>query len=393
MIWKKYSVKHIVIIISAVTAVTLGTVFFPIVKKNGVSIAEIKSTAIEKKAPDKLLEPKITHIRTPKAVKAIYMTGWVAGTKTWREQLVGFIKKTEINSLVIDVKDYTGMVSFDTGSAKIKEAGSEEVRVKDMREFLAELHGAGIYAIARITVFQDPYYAKKHLSIAVQTKKGALWKDRKGISYIDPGAKEYWDYIVEIARASEKAGFDELNFDYIRFPSDGNMSDIVFPVSGALAKDKPAALDKFFSYLHKELREGPNALSTPISADVFGMVTSNTDDLNIGQLLEPIASHFDFVAPMVYPSHYPATFLGYKNPSAHPYEVVRFAMEKGVGRLQAPTSTPTKLRPWLQDFDLGADYGAAEVRAQMKAVYDAGLTSWMIWDASNKYTQSAFGAE
>ncbi|MDP2669006.1 MAG: putative glycoside hydrolase [bacterium] len=391
MIWKKYSAKHILIIIFALGAVVLSSSAFSIIKKSGVSVAEIKASVEEYGAAP---TPKpVVHIATPKAVKAIYMTSWVAGTPKWRAQLVDFIKKTEINSLVIDVKDYTGTVSFDTQSSVIKKEGSEEVRVNDMREFLSELHTAGIYAIARITVFQDPYYAKKHPGIAVQTKNGALWKDRKGISYMDPGAKEYWDYIIEIARASEKAGFDELNFDYIRFPSDGNMSDISFPVSGAEAKNKVAVMDKFFSYLHKELREGPNALSTPISADVFGMVTSNFDDLNIGQILEPIAKYFDYVAPMVYPSHYPPTFRGFKNPAAHPYEVVLFAMEKGVGRLQAPTSTPTKLRPWLQDFDLGTDYGVAEVRAQIKATYDSGLTSWMIWDASNKYTQNAFEAE
>ncbi|KKT62034.1 MAG: hypothetical protein UW55_C0018G0001, partial [Candidatus Giovannonibacteria bacterium GW2011_GWA2_44_26] len=127
-----------------------------------------------------------------------------------------------------------------------------------------------------------------------------------------------------------------------------------------------------------------------ISADVFGMTTTNTDDLNIGQVLEPIAKYFDYVAPMVYPSHYPATFRGFKNPAAHPYEIVLFAMNEGVKRLQAPTSTPMKLRPWLQDFDLGIDYGVTEVNAQKKAVYDSGLTSWMSWDASNKYTRGAY---
>jgi len=333
--------------------------------------------------------PKPKHVETPTAVRAIYMTSWVAGTPKWRAELVDFIKNSEINSLIIDVKDYTGMVAFDTQSEKIKAEGSEEIRVKDMREFIEELHDADIYAIARITVFQDPHYAKKHLNIAVQKKNGTLWKDRKGLSYLDPGAKEYWDYIIEIARASEAAGFDELNFDYIRFPSDGNMSDIAFPVSGTRAKDKPAVLDEFFAYLDQSLSDLP----TPISADVFGMVTTNTDDLNIGQLLEPIAKHFDYVAPMIYPSHYPAAFHGYKNPAAHPYEIVKIAMESGVARLQAPTSTPTKLRPWIQDFDLGADYGVAEIKAQKQAIYDSGLTSWMSWDAANKYTREAYEKE
>lgn len=388
MIWKNYSAKKLFIIISVLTALVFSTAIFSMLEKNGISVAEVKSGMdIKNDIPD---TPKINHIATPSAVKAIYMTSWVAGTPKWRAEILDLINKTELNSLVIDVKDYTGMVSFDTQSQIIKDEGSEEVRVNDLREFIEELHKNNIYVIARITVFQDPYYAKKHPDVAVQTKKGAVWKDRKGLSFVDPGAKQFWDYIIEISRASEKIGFDELNFDYIRFPSDGNMSDIAYPMSGDLAKDKPAVLDKFFAYLHAELREGKNALSTPISADVFGMTTSNFDDLNIGQVLEPIAKHFDYVAPMVYPSHYPATFQGFKNPAMHPYEIIHFAMSKGVERLQAPTSTPMKLRPWLQDFDLGAEYGTPEVRAQIKAVYDVGLTSWMIWDASNKYTGAAY---
>lgn len=390
MIWKNFSAKKLWVVIPVFVAVVLSAQAFYQLKKNGVTVAEIKSSEIKKNIVAEAVPVKPKHVATPKAVKAIYMTSWVAGTTKWREQMVDLIKKTEINSLVIDVKDYTGRVSFDTQNPKVKESGAEEIRVKDMRNFIEQLHASGIYVIARITVFQDPFYSKTHQSIAVQTKKGALWKDRNGLSYMDPGARAYWDYIIEIAKASESAGFDELNFDYIRFPSDGNMADIVFPVSGASAKNKPAVLDKFFSYLHKELREGQNALPTPISADVFGMTTSNTDDLNIGQLLEPIASHFDYVAPMVYPSHYPPTFQGFKKPAEHPYEIIHFAMSRGVARLAAPTSTPEKLRPWLQDFNLGAKYGVAEVRAQMKAVYDVGLTSWMSWDASNKYTLGAY---
>ena len=328
--------------------------------------------------------PKIKHIKTPEAVKAIYMSSWVAGTKDWRGKLVDMIKKTELNSVVIDVKDYTGRISFDTGDPAIKEIGSEEIRVKDMKDFIESLHGAGIYAIARITVFQDPYYSKKHLDQAVQKKSGLIWKDKKGLSYVDPASREYWDYIVEVARASERAGFDELNFDYIRFPSDGDMKNISFPVSKD--KNKVEALSEFFAYLNSKLSD----LSVPISADVFGMVATNYDDLNIGQVLEAIAPYFDYISPMVYPSHYPPGFQNYKNPAAHPYEIVRFSMDKAVERLIAASSTPFKLRPWLQDFDLGKNYGVAEVEAQKKAVYDSGLTSWMSWDAGNKYTQGAY---
>ena len=334
--------------------------------------------------------PKVRHIATPTAVRAIYMTSWVAGTDGWRKELVDFVKKTEVNSIVIDVKDYSGHILFDTGDEIIKKSGAEEVRSKDMKEFIEILHDADIYAIARITVFQDPFYSKNHLSTAVQRKNGTLWKDRKGLSYVDPSSQEFWDYIIRIAQASEKVGFDELNFDYIRFPSDGDMKDIRYPVSDfSNGQTKSKILESFFAYLQKGLA----STGVPLSADVFGMVTTNYDDLNIGQVLESIAPYFDYIAPMVYPSHYPPTFLGYKKPAEYPYEVVKFSMEKAVGRMITASTTPSKLRPWLQDFNLGATYDAAKIKAQKKAVYDAGLNSWMMWDPANKYTRGGYDTQ
>ncbi|MEK7559808.1 MAG: putative glycoside hydrolase [Patescibacteria group bacterium] len=344
-------------------------------------------------------EEKVEHIKTPEPLKAIYMTSWVAGTPKWRTELVNFIKKSEINSLVTDVKDYTGRVAFDTKSKLVDTAGSEEIRIQDLKEFVNELHQNNIYAIARITVFQDPFYAKYNSDIAVKTKTGSNWKDRKGLMYIDPSAEEFWQYTVEVAREAEKMGFDELNFDYIRFPSDGNMKDIAFPISqkvlsgldsGGLSIDSPLAkeilLEQFFKYLNSALKN----TGVPISADVFGMTMTNFDGLNIGQVLERIEPYFDYVSPMVYPSHYPATFQGFKNPAAHPYEVVLYSMKRGVERVIAASSSPLKLRPWLQDFDLGAIYDAQKIRAQIQATYDAGLTSWMMWDPANKYTKDGY---
>ena len=338
-------------------------------------------------------EEKVEHLKTPESLKAIYMTSWVAGTRDWRAELVDFIKKSEINALVIDVKDYTGKVAFDTASSLVDNAGSEEIRIRDLKEFIKILHDNNIYAIARITVFQDPHYAKYNPATAVKTKAGENWKDRKGLMYVDPSAKEFWDYTVAIAKEAEKIGFDELNFDYIRYPSDGNMRDIAFPMSSLatttsidLPLTKELLLENFFRYLQNALKD----TGVPISADVFGMVMTNYDGLNIGQVLEKIFPYFDYVAPMVYPSHYPSTFQGFKNPAEHPYEVVKYSMQRGVGRMIMASSSPLKLRPWLQDFDLGATYDAAKIRAQIQATYDAGLTSWMMWDPSNKYTRDGY---
>ncbi len=357
--------------------------------KLGNPIEYVSSKAASSTSQNEKQAAKVNHLKTPKPVRGIYMTSWVAGTPKWRAELVDFVKKTEINSIVIDVKDYSGRVSFDTENKKIKEVGSEEIRVRDMAEFIEELHGNGIYAIARISVFQDPFYSKEYPQSAVKRKNGAIWKDRKGLSYVDPSARDFWDYIAEVGRASSRAGFDELNFDYIRFPSDGNMTDVVFPLSNE--KSKADVLDEFFNYLERELKSEKD--SVPISADVFGMTTTNADDLGIGQVLERVAEYFDYVSPMVYPSHYPPTFIGFKNPADHPYEVINHSMSAAVLRLSAPTSTPEKLRPWLQDFDLGATYDATMIREEKKAVYDSGLDSWLIWDPSNKYTRGAYDLE
>lgn len=333
-------------------------------------------------------EEKVRHLKTPDAVRAIYMTSWVAGTGYWREDLAKFIDSTELNSVIIDVKDYSGRISFETDDKYIQTLGASEKRIPDIRDFIKYLHGKNIYVIARISVFQDPYFVAKHPEFAVKKKNGATWKDYKGITWVDPSAKDFWNYIVVLAKESERVGFDELNFDYIRFPSDGNMRDIAYDYWDE--KTPPAdVMKEFFAYLRSEL----NDVGVPLSADLFGMTTVNYDDLNIGQVLENAALYFDYIAPMVYPSHYPTGFNNFKNPAAHPYEIVNQAMSFASARLIAASSTPSKLRPWLQDFDLGATYDAPMVRKQIQAVYDAGLNSWMIWDASNKYTREVYQQE
>lgn len=338
-----------------------------------------------------------SYVSTPEPLKGIYMTSWVAGTPSLRNGLVNLIDNTELNAVVIDIKDYSGKIVFPISDPALKAYGSEEVRVKDMQDFVQSLHQKNIYVIARIAVFQDAYFVKYRPDLAVKNKAGtAVWKDRKGISWIDPGSREYWDYIILLAQDARKIGFDEINFDYIRFPSDGNMADISYPFSSTTPKTE--VLREFFQYAHDKLAQddGTPAGATgrmKISADMFGMVTTAQDDMGIGQVLENALPYFDYVAPMVYPSHYPPTFQGFAMPEAHPYDVVHYAMSEGVKRAIAASSSPSELRPWLQDFGLKMDYGPAEVRAQIKAVNDDGLSSWILWSASNKYTAGALNAK
>ncbi len=358
------------------------------------------------------LVPPVVHQATPSPVKAIYMTACVAASPARRAQLVKLIGETELNSVVIDIKDYSGYLSFVPENPILKHLASSNCTAKDMKEFLAHLHKNNIYVIGRITVFQDPVLTKKRPDLAVKKKSdGTMWKDYKGLSFTDPGSKEVWDYIIAIAQESYAIGFDELNFDYIRFPSDGPMSDIAF--SWSEGREKSEVLEDFFIYLAMQLKP----TGATISADLFGMTTTNYDDLNIGQVLEKAAPHFDYISPMVYPSHYPPRFNGWANPNEHVYDVVKFSMDSAVKRFLAtttkaaltgeePLSTTTKpflyrketfpiqkLRPWLQDFDYGGNYDIPEVKAQMQAVYDAGLTSWMLWAPSNVYTRGALLSE
>lgn len=333
-----------------------------------------------------------THLATPENVKAVYMTSWVAGTDNTRKRLVQLIEDTELNSVVVDIKDYTGMISIPTDDAYISELDSVEIRIPDIREFIGQLHEKGIYVIGRVVVFQDPYFASKkpHLAVAKESDHSSTWKDYKGLSYVDPGASEMWSYVVAISNSAYATGFDEINFDYIRFPSDGNMRDIYYPLSEERVLSNPdggksEVIKEFFIYLDKHLGES----DLKLSADLFGMTTTNTDDLNIGQILEYADPYFDFIAPMVYPSHYPPGFNGHTDPAAVPYEIVKFSLDSARERLIAATSSPTKVRPWLQDFDLGAEYTIQMVRAQIEATYDAGMNSWMLWNAANIYTRGA----
>lgn len=404
-------------------------------KDAGVVAVAKQGTTTEETPPQVAVAPVDVpaFVAIPERVKAIYMSQCVVGTPGFRADLVALIDETELNAVVIDLKDYTGKLAFTTENPTLAPSVSDQCGARDMREFVSSLHQKGIFVIGRITVFQDPFYSLRHPELAVKfaNPAGAVWKDHKGLSFIDVGAKPYWDYIIEISREARLLGFDELNYDYIRFPSDGPMQNIAFDWAGK--KDKAVVLEEFFIYLHDKVKDPalyPAGITPPVmSADLFGMVTTNYDDLGIGQVLERALPHFDFIAPMIYPSHYPKGFNGWVNPNAVPYALIKFVLDSAVRRTVASESpvkivgaqpvmetvtvppvgsttasttkeVPTgkytkdsydknKIRPWLQDFDYGGTYDVVEVKAQIQATYDAGLNSWMLWAPSNRYTRGA----
>ena len=361
------------------TEVFMEGSFAPIVMSTGTKALEEKN-----KPTKKSVDPRVvTHITTPAHVRAIYMSSWVAGTPSIRSRLVSLIDTTELNAIVIDVKDNTGVITWDS-------------RMRDMDAFIDELHTKNIYIIARVASFQDPHYVKLHPEEAVHSKKtGTIWKDRKGVPWVDTGSKKMWVYLENISKDAYARGFDEINLDYIRFPTDGVLPDMVFPISGERGLyNKVNVVEDFYTYITGQLHKD----GIPVSGDVFGIITTSKGDISVlGQDFHVALRTFDYVAPMVYPSHYAVGTFGFQNPAKFPKEVIHEALmgaiiiadEVASSTGQATSSLRAKIRPWYQDFDMGAVYTKEMVRAQIDAGEALGVNSWMLWDPSNKYTLGA----
>jgi hypothetical protein len=318
----------------------------------------------------------------PESVRGIYVGSWPVGSARRFDQLLGFADRTEVNAFVIDVKDVTGEVSYASQVPLARQVGAtERVRIADVRERLDRLRERGIYPIARIVVFKDPLLASARPEWSIQREDGSVWEDNKGVHWVDAYNRDVWDYNIELAREAIALGFSEIQWDYVRFPDAPNayMREAVYPARAG--RSRTEGIRAFMMHANDRLAE----LDVPITADVFGITTSAFNDVGIGQLWEEMSDVVDVLLPMVYPSHYPRGSWSYPNPNAAPYQIVRKAMEHGVNR-SAEIENAAGIRPWLQAFSLGEpDYGPRHVRAQIDAVYDAGLTEWILWNPAVRY--------
>lgn len=315
----------------------------------------------------------------PKEVVGVYLTSWSAASPDMIDYVIGLSKGAGVNAVIIDIKDWSGHIPYDTGVPEA--ANSERVIIKDMAGLIKKLHDNGLYVVARVAVFQDPIFASERSDLAVKSKKGGIWYDFKGLSWIDPSQKEYWKYTVDLSKDALGKGFDEVNFDYIRFPSDGILQDMDLNVSS-----EREVVSDFFKYLRENIPDDN------ISVDLFGLTTVNKDDLGIGQSIEDAYRYFDFVCPMVYPSHYESGFIGFDNPADHPFEVVAYSMAKAKLRLG---DSKAKLRPWLQDFNMGAVYDTEKVSLEIRAVKEMmgeSYSGYMLWNPENWYNEEAIKA-
>jgi len=324
--------------------------------------------------------------KRPQQIRGIYANAWTAGSSNRMGELIDLAHRTEINSIVVDIKDATGYLSHETGVALAHEIGAtEERRIRDLPALLDRLEAAGIYPIARIVVVKDPILAKLRPEFAVQDTAGGIWVDSKELVWLNPFSEEMWEYHVEIAREVAEMGFPEIQWDYIRFPDapESDMARAVF--EGSEDKLRVEAIRGFLTYARDELSDLP----VRSTADVFGVTTSFGRDIGIGQLWETFIDVVDAALPMVYPSHYWDGSFGFDEPNFHPYGVVLAAL-RDAQRRSARVEGAGLTRPWLQDFSLGQPiYAGAEVRAQIQATYDAGVDEWILWNPSSRYTESA----
>ena len=316
----------------------------------------------------------------PKYVRGIHLTAWVTGSPKMRAAIDTLIDETELNTVVIDIKEYEGEVYIPG----VKLADDHKVFVRaipDLADYVAKLKQKGVYTIARIVVFKDNLIPRKMPGLAVKTPEGELWKDRRGITWLDPYNKEAWDYNLDIAERAVELGFEEIQFDYIRFPSDGNVKTCRY-VQKHSSTSSSGALVGFLEAAHHRLK--PRGVM--LSIDVFGLTTTVTHDMGIGQRINEMAKWVDFVSPMVYPSHYAKGEYGIAEPNKEPYKTVYLGMAGAKKRMGAAA---VKLRPYLQDFSLGHRYGAKEVEAQIQATYDNDIGDWLLWNPRCVYTRAA----
>ena len=322
----------------------------------------------------------------PDHVRGLYVNAWAAGSRNRLAGLLEIAARTEINTFVIDIKDASGYISHRTELQAAQNVGAtEEIRIRDLPGVLEQLEAAGIYPIARIVVVKDPLLSSARPELAVQDTAGGVWVDGKGIVWLNPYNTEVWQYHVALAREVALLGFPEIQWDYVRFP-DSPISDrerATYP--GAAAQSKSDAIRAFLVYS----RDGLADLDVEVTADVFGITTSASRDVGIGQIWESFIDVVDVALPMVYPSHYFTGSFGFDSPNAHPYEIVRGALRDAVRR-SAEVDGAGTIRPWLQDFSLGQPkYAAPEVRAQIQGAYDAGVEEWILWNSGSYYTEDA----
>ena len=326
--------------------------------------------------------------------KGIYVSSAYINKKL--NDAIDLIDSTELNAIVIDIKSDGGYITYRMDHPLAKEIGACTSTIGDIDATIKKLKDHGIYTIARIVSLKDPVLAEKRKDLALKNKDGSIFRDSSGLAWVNPYEDEVWEYLLEICKQCVNVGFDEVNLDYIRFATDKGMSNVDF---GPKAEEM-TRIEVITEGIRK-ICEVIKPMGAFVSCDVYGaIISSSTDARIVGQSYFNMAKYLDYICPMVYPSHYGNGYYGLDYPDTHPYELVYHALmdSQKVLYMIDPAENKAIVRPWLQDFTATwvshhLTYGKEEVRAQIKGVYDAGYSEWLLWNAGVSYTASALEKE
>ena len=332
---------------------------------------------------------EIVRVPTPDTLRGLYVNRWAAlGRKL--TDLIAVAKRTEINALVIDVKDDRGFVLYRSSVPLAREIGADTadghwMSSSKLRAVLDTMVAHNIYPIARIVVAKDPLLAQKKLDLAIKRKSDLKpWLDKNGKPWLDPHQRVVWQYAADLAREAYEMGFSEVQFDYVRFPDEKRLiSETVYPLANG--RTRAQVIRDQLGFVRSALK--PSGMR--VTADVFGLTATDTTDMGIGQRWEMFVDQVDVVLPMIYPSHFARGTYKIRNPNAHPYATINHALKDAIARSDSVPNAALVI-PWYQDFTLGSPhYYAEHIRAQKKAGYDNGFQSWILWNPKSNYTLAA----
>lgn len=347
-------------------------------------IASQQDVPVSADHPPVKVDPQVT---APK-VKGIYVTAYSAGGSRMN-QLLDLIDKTDLNAVVVDIKDDAGYITYKTDNATLKQMGKPQPFIHDINQLMQRLNKHKVYPIARVVVFKDTVLAKKRPDLSFRNPDGTLWENGKGDSFVNPYSKEVWDYNIAIAKEAAKLGFKEIQFDYVRFPEGfEKRADTLKYVKND--KSRVDTVAEFVQYARKQLAP----LGIRVSVDIFGYAASVPAAEGIGQDFGKISENVDVISPMVYPSHYTTGWFGAQDPDKEPYKTIKGSMADTHKKLDPLKDRKPIIRPWIQDFTaswLGSGhyekYGKQQVEDQIRALKDAGVDEYLLWNASNRYSQ------
>ena len=322
-------------------------------------------------------------------IRGVYFSARKVSSGEKVDRLIESLKGTQMNAVVIDVKDDSGNITFHVDNAMANKIGAVTNQITDVKEMLQKFHENGIYVIGRVVAFKDPILAANNSTYAIKKADETIFFDRAGDTWLNPYNEKCWKYLIDIASEAAILGFDEIQFDYVRFSTEAKAETVSFGVN-AEKYTKTQVITDFIQYAVKRLHQ----YDTSVSADVFGaIINSEIDSQTVGQDYIELSRYLDYICPMIYPSHYADGSYGIDVPDLEPYQLILEVLTDSANQLSVidPTMHCAVVRPWLQDFTASwkkshQTYGVKQVNEQIDGVYDAGYSQWLFWNSSGKYS-------